>query len=80
MWCQYKREQHLADLQMLDRILYSQQRALDELLKESEELYAEAVQSDFHLLPFNRDGPRETPPIEKYDAPDGDYLDVSKKW
>ncbi|KAJ8969100.1 hypothetical protein NQ317_002522, partial [Molorchus minor] len=30
-WCNFKREQHLADLQMLDRISYCQQKALDEL-------------------------------------------------
>lgn len=43
-WAQYKREQHLKDIKMLDRITYSQQRALDELRKESEELYLEAIQ------------------------------------
>ncbi|XP_056637555.1 39S ribosomal protein L40, mitochondrial [Diorhabda sublineata] len=79
-WCHYKREQHLADMQMLDRIAYSQQKALDELRKESEELYQEAVQSDFQLLPFVCQGPVETPPIKHYNSPDGDYQDVSKKW
>lgn len=43
-WAKYKLEQNLADLQMLDRIAYSQQHALDELRKESEELYQEAIQ------------------------------------
>lgn len=84
---------------MLDRIQYAQQRALDELRKESEELYQEAIQviwipinnlfiinnwcnfqPDFQLLPFVSDGPCRTPPIENYEAPDGDYLDVSRKW
>lgn len=43
-WAKYKHQQHLKDIQMLDRIMYSQQRALDELRKESEELYQEAIQ------------------------------------
>lgn len=43
-WSQYKHKEHLADIQMLDRIMYSQQKALDELRKESEELYQEAIQ------------------------------------
>lgn len=44
MWSKYKHEQHLADIKMIDRIAYSQQKALDELRKESEELYLEAIQ------------------------------------
>ncbi|CAH1169680.1 unnamed protein product [Phaedon cochleariae] len=79
-WCQYRREQHLTDIQMLDRITNAQQKALDELKKESEELYQEAIQFDFHLMPFNSKGPVETPAVEEYDAPDGDYQDISKKW
>ncbi|CAH1284945.1 unnamed protein product [Diabrotica balteata] len=79
-WCHHKREEHLRDMQMLDRMSYSQQRALDELRKESEELYQEAIQFDFHLMPFTSQGPVETPPIENYNSPDGDYQDVSKKW
>lgn len=37
-------------------------------------------QFDEALLPFNSEGPTETPPIEGYDGPDGDYKDVSKIW
>lgn len=43
-WAKFKREQRLADLKMLDRIAFSQQKALDELRKESVELYEEAIQ------------------------------------
>lgn len=43
-WARFKNEQHLKDLKMLDRIAFAQQQALDELQKESEELYQEAVQ------------------------------------
>lgn len=47
MWAKYKRDQHLADIKMIDRIIYSQQKALDELRNESEELYQEAIQVKF---------------------------------
>ncbi|KAF5280077.1 hypothetical protein FQA39_LY18161 [Lamprigera yunnana] len=43
-WGRYKHKQHLADIQLLDKIAYAQQKALDELRKESEELYQEAIQ------------------------------------
>lgn len=43
-WSRYKLQQRLADVRMLDRIAFAQQQALDELRKESEELYQEAVQ------------------------------------
>lgn len=79
-WNGYKNKQHLATIQMLDRITFAQQKALDELRKESEELYQEAIQIDFQLIPFKAQGPVETPPIKNYDVPDGDYKDVSRKW
>ncbi|XP_065167078.1 large ribosomal subunit protein mL40 [Atheta coriaria] len=79
-WAKYMRNEHLADMQMIDRIMYSQQRALDQLRLESEELYQEAIQPDFTLLPFKSEGPDNTPPIKDYEAPDGDYVDVSKVW
>ncbi|XP_030763429.1 39S ribosomal protein L40, mitochondrial [Sitophilus oryzae] len=79
-WANYKRVQLLDDLQMIDRVMFAQQRALDQLRKESEELYQEAIQPDFHLIPFKSVGPVETPSIEKYDVPDGEYVDISKKW
>lgn len=43
-WALYKRDQRLKDIKVLDCIAYSQQKALDELRKESEELYLEAIQ------------------------------------
>ncbi|XP_050297064.1 39S ribosomal protein L40, mitochondrial [Anthonomus grandis grandis] len=79
-WANYKRIQLLNDLQMIDRVQFYQQRALDELKKESEELYQEAIQPDYHMIPFTTVGPVETPAIEDYDVPDGEYQDVSKKW
>lgn len=43
-WNKYKTKQHLAMVQAIDSIIYSQQKALDELRAESEELYQEAIQ------------------------------------
>lgn len=43
-WAKYKFDQHLADIRMIERMFNSQQKALDELRKESEELYQEAIQ------------------------------------
>lgn len=79
-WSKYKLQEHLKDIQMLDRIMYSQQHALDELRKESEELYQEAIQIDYRLLPYKSEGPVVTPKIKNYELPDGEYQDVSKIW
>lgn len=79
-WAVYRHKRQLADLQMCDRIVMAQQWALDELKKESEELYQAAIQLDETLLPFKSKGPVETPPIENYDSPDGEYTNISKKW
>jgi large subunit ribosomal protein L40 len=43
-WTRYKSKQHLKDVQMIDRLLFAQQKALDELRQESEELYQAAIQ------------------------------------
>lgn len=79
-WARYKHDERIQDLLLIDRILQSQQKALSELRKESEELYQEAIQKDLNLLPFTANGPVSTPPIENYDSPDGEYIDISKKW
>ncbi|PNF35846.1 hypothetical protein B7P43_G09401 [Cryptotermes secundus] len=78
-WTRYKRKQHLKDMQMIDRLMFAQQKALDELRQESEELYQAAIQINPTLLPFTVRGPVKTPPIKGYDSPDGEYTDVSKK-
>ncbi|XP_062537995.1 large ribosomal subunit protein mL40 [Armigeres subalbatus] len=79
-WAKYKMEQKLADYQLIDRVLAAQTKALNELRLESEELYQKAVQVDEGLVPFKTVGPVVTPPVEGYDMPDGEYLDVSKKF
>lgn len=70
-WAKYKMEEKLADYQLIDQVL----AALNELRLESEELYQSVVQVDEGLVPF-----RVTPPIEGYEMPDGEYLDVSNKF
>lgn len=60
--------------------MQSQKKALEELRKESEELYQEAIQPDLSLTPISVTGPVNTPPIKGYVSPDGDYIDISKKW
>ncbi|XP_012256281.2 39S ribosomal protein L40, mitochondrial [Athalia rosae] len=79
-WCAYKYHQQLSLVQMIDSVLSSQQKALDELRMESEELYMEAIQPDIDLLPYIAKGPVSTPPIKNYPSPDGEYENISKTW
>jgi large subunit ribosomal protein L40 len=43
-WARYKKKQNVNNMQMIDRLVFSQQKALDELRQESEELYQAAIQ------------------------------------
>ncbi|EFN83438.1 39S ribosomal protein L40, mitochondrial [Harpegnathos saltator] len=79
-WNRYKNNQYLADFQTIDSMLYSQQKALDELRAESEELYQEAIQVDLAFLPYVVKGPLKTPPIENYNSPDGEYVNTTRKY
>ncbi|EZA57866.1 hypothetical protein DMN91_002756 [Ooceraea biroi] len=79
-WTRYKYRQYLEDAQAIDSILYSQQKALDELRAESEELYQEAIQMDLALLPHTTKGPVKTPVIKNYDSPDGEYINTTRKF
>lgn len=65
---------------MLDNVMLSQQKALDELRAESKELYEEAVQPDVSLIPHITKGPLNSIAIPNYEMPDGDYIDVTKKY
>nr|CAD7461458.1 unnamed protein product [Timema tahoe] len=40
----------------------------------------DSVPIDPKLIPFKACGPVRTPPIKDYESPDGEYIDVSKKW
>ncbi|XP_063628071.1 large ribosomal subunit protein mL40 [Cydia splendana] len=79
-WARYKREEYIATVAQIDRIMASQRRALDKLYEVSEDLYDEAIMPDLQLIPYSVKGPVATPPIKGYDSPDGEYIDVSKKW
>lgn len=79
-WAHYKHDQKCSDFQIIDRLVQSQNKALEELRRESEELYQAAIEVDFKLFSVPLKGPNATPPIEKYVSPDGDYLRQSMKW
>ncbi|XP_058117648.1 large ribosomal subunit protein mL40-like [Anopheles ziemanni] len=79
-WAKFKMQEKLADYQLFDRIMAAQTKALNELKLESEGLYQQAIQPDPALVPFGAEGPVATPPIKNYEQPDGEYIDVSKKW
>ncbi|XP_023296707.2 39S ribosomal protein L40, mitochondrial [Lucilia cuprina] len=79
-WARYKHEQKIQDFQIIDRLMQSQRKALQELRLESEELYQEAIQPDMSLLPITVKGPVATPPIKDYVSPDGEYILEAKQW
>ncbi|XP_053613967.1 large ribosomal subunit protein mL40 [Plodia interpunctella] len=79
-WTRYKHGEYIAHVAQIDRIMSAQRRALDKLYEESEDLYNEAIMPDLQLIPYTVTGPVATPPIKGYESPDGEYLDVSKKW
>ncbi|ESO06603.1 hypothetical protein HELRODRAFT_155730 [Helobdella robusta] len=79
-WSKYKYHQFIQEGRIINRVITSQRKALDELRKESEELYQMALQIDEKLIPFERQGPTDTPPIKDYTPPDGDYIDTTRKF
>ncbi|XP_065353894.1 large ribosomal subunit protein mL40 [Cloeon dipterum] len=79
-WSRYKMKERMNDVQLLDKMILSQQKAMDELRLESEELYQEALAMDLNVMPFTIKGPVHTPPIVNYDSPDGEYTDITKDW
>jgi large subunit ribosomal protein L40 len=79
-WSKFRMEEKLMDFQLVDKLTMAQNKALQELRLESEELYLEAIQVDINLLPFQTKGPVSTPPIDSYESPDGEYIDISKTW
>ena len=51
-WSRFSGARHLSEIHQIDAVIMSQQHALDVLREESEELYAEAIQPDATLIPF----------------------------
>ena len=62
-----------------DKIMITQQNALDELKKENVSLYEAAIQFDPELIPMSFKGPVTTPPIENY-IQDGEYKDTTQSF
>lgn len=79
-WCQYRTDLHADEMNMINRIMASQELALSELRNVSEELYQAAIQIDDKLIPFKTIGPTGTLPIEGYEPPNGAYVDTTRKW
>lgn len=79
-WSQYMHEEKLKTFHSIDALVQAQTKALDELRLESEELYQAAVQPDPSMLPFKAKMIVHTPPIKDYESPDGEFVDISKKW
>lgn len=79
-WAKFKIQQKMDDLQKINHMVIAQEKSLAELRLESEELYQEAIQPDVQLLPFIAIGPVSTPPIDKYESPDGEYIDTTRKF
>lgn len=71
-------QEKLKEFQQVDKLLLSQQKALQELRYESEDLYQQAIQPDEKLLPIKVNGPVSTPPIKNYNSPDGEYINTTK--
>ncbi|XP_076235426.1 mitochondrial ribosomal protein L40 [Calliopsis andreniformis] len=79
-WCRYKQDQWLVDVHIIESMMLSQEKALKELKIVSKELYEKAVEFDKSFLPYNALGPVHTPPIDNYDSPDGEYINVTFKY
>ncbi|XP_016356449.1 39S ribosomal protein L40, mitochondrial-like isoform X2 [Sinocyclocheilus anshuiensis] len=77
-WSRYKYSQHQTEMDTIKEALEAQRQALDELKLESEELYKAAVSPDMDLFPFQHEGPRYTPPITNYEAPEGKYNNITR--
>ncbi|KAL4229090.1 39S ribosomal protein L40 [Mactra antiquata] len=74
-WSRYKTKQAVAENRLLKNIIKSQEKALQKLREESEDLYQRALEKDDNYLPYIYKGPLYTPPIPGYFAEDGSYID-----
>lgn len=70
--------ENLKDFRTLDKVVAAQNKALNELRFESEELYQQAIQTDMEIIPFTVHGPVSTPAIKDYNYIDGDYNNITK--
>uniref|UniRef100_A0A670JI18 Large ribosomal subunit protein mL40 n=1 Tax=Podarcis muralis TaxID=64176 RepID=A0A670JI18_PODMU len=77
-WSFYKQKEHEAENSIIKSLVDAQEAALKELRLESEELYEAAIQRDDGLFPFERQELMHSPPLPKYEAPEGKCVDVTK--
>ena len=80
-WSRYAGKRHLKEIKLVDSVIIHRQIALEELRKESNELYAHAIKPEPGLLDddskvyYKAVGPTSTPPIRKeFEETDEDWL------
>ena len=78
-WTQFTSQRSIREIKQIDRILYAQRDALDQLRILDPGLYKMAIETDSSLLPFKAKGPLNTPPIPDY-MQDGEYEDITKQY
>lgn len=76
-WAKYKLKQFLNETNQISVMVKSQEKALRNLKKDDEKLYEMAISLDEKLIELKFNGPSYTPAIKAYDAPEGDYIDVT---
>ncbi|CEF65431.1 39S ribosomal protein L40, mitochondrial [Strongyloides ratti] len=64
----------------ISNTLNAQEIALERLKILSPELYASAIKIDDGIIKYNFQGPPLVQFHKEYKAPDGDFIDVTKKW
>jgi lipoate synthase len=78
-WQTYRQNQSKIEFNALTRAVKAQERALKELKRDNFNLYEQAIQIDYNLIPYIREGPSYTSSISEkaFEPPEGDYLDVT---
>ncbi|XP_058796785.1 large ribosomal subunit protein mL40 [Phymastichus coffea] len=79
-WNKLKNIEHKKLMAYIYEAITKQDEAYDKLRLESEEKYQKAIQIDPTFLPYSYKGPPETPPVPDYIPPDGDYIDITRKF
>ncbi|XP_076638277.1 mitochondrial ribosomal protein L40 [Colletes latitarsis] len=79
-WSKYKQNEWKKDVNVMESIMLSQEKALNELKAASEELYKKAIEIDDSFLPYSAVGPVHNPSINNYDSPDGVYTNITVKY
>lgn len=70
----------LKELRLVSESLYRAAIGVDERLLMAEKPDEEEGERTPLALTFEREGPSETPPVEQYESPDGEYQDTSRQW